>query len=88
MTSQQRKKFFADPKKAKNYKYDTDTIYTFDFYQNILDVSTYSLKLGFTEIKMLKSLDYQPIQFLGKTGDGRYLWSLQIWHEKMLLEKS
>ncbi|KAL7530307.1 hypothetical protein ACHAXR_004917 [Thalassiosira sp. AJA248-18] len=79
-----RKRLFANPAKCKDYKFDTETMYTFEFYQNLFDAQSYSLDLGFAKIGCSKVLDGQPIQWLGRTRDGRYLWSFQIWHEKLL----
>ena len=31
-----RKKIFSNAEKAKQYTFDTETIYTFDFYQNLV----------------------------------------------------
>lgn len=31
-----RKKILSNPEKAKQYTFDTETIYTFDFYQNLV----------------------------------------------------
>eukprot|EP00956_Cyclotella_meneghiniana_P016232 scaffold25542_cov60-Cyclotella_meneghiniana.AAC.6 len=69
-----RKKILSNPEKAKQYTFDTETIYTFDFYQNLFDANSYALDLGFTQIGCAKVLDGQPIQWLGKLRDGRYLW--------------
>ena len=84
INSTKRKQIFASPELASKYKFDTESIYTFDFYQNLLDASTYNLSIGFTNLAMKKRLDGQPIQSMAKTRDGRYLWSFQIWHEKLL----
>jgi len=46
--------------------------------------TTYSLDLGFTKIGCSHILNGQPIQWLGKLRDGRYLWNFQIWNEKLL----
>lgn len=87
-TVPQRKKHLSDPRRAKDYTFDTDSVYTFDFYQSLLDCKSYSLDLGFTKVGLSKSLDGQPIQVLAKTRDGRYLWSFQIWNESLLKAKS
>eukprot|EP00566_Odontella_aurita_P006284 CAMPEP_0113546102 /NCGR_PEP_ID=MMETSP0015_2-20120614/11623_1 /TAXON_ID=2838 /ORGANISM="Odontella" /LENGTH=601 /DNA_ID=CAMNT_0000446527 /DNA_START=238 /DNA_END=2043 /DNA_ORIENTATION=- /assembly_acc=CAM_ASM_000160 len=87
MSVPQRKKHLSDPSRAAQYTYDTESVYTFDFYQSLLDCNTYSLDLGFTSVGLSKSLDGQPIQVLSKTKDGRYLWSFQIWNESLLKEK-
>jgi len=84
VSTARRKRHMASPSRAEKYAYDTESIYTFDFYQNILNTADYSLDLGFTKIGIGKILDGQPIQVLGKTKDGRNLWNFQVWHEKLL----
>ena len=84
VTASSRKTHLANPKRASQYTFDTETVYTFDFYQNLLNVNTYSLDLGIASISMCPILNGQPIQCLAKTTDGRYLWNFQIWHESLL----
>mmetsp|Transcript_37225 Transcript_37225/g.54523 ORF Transcript_37225/g.54523 Transcript_37225/m.54523 type:complete len:734 (+) Transcript_37225:232-2433(+) len=84
ITSAKRKKYLMNPKDASKYAYDTESIYTFDFYQNLLDMKTHSLDLGVAKLGLSKNLNGQPIQIMSKTLDGRYLFSFQIWHEKLL----
>lgn len=81
-----RKRHLANPARAARYSFDTDTVYTFDFFQHILDAATYSLDLGFVRLGIDRFLDHQPIQALAKTTDGRYLWSFQVWHETLIPE--
>lgn len=69
-----RKRIFSTPDNCQDYTFDTETVYTFDFYQNAFDCQSYSLDLGFTKIGCSKVFDGQPIQALGKMRDGRYLW--------------
>ncbi|KAL9186316.1 hypothetical protein ACHAXT_005554 [Thalassiosira profunda] len=83
-----RKRFFANSAKCKGYTFDTETVYTFEFYQNLFDAQSYSLDLGFAKIGCSSVLNGQPIQWLGKTRDGRYLWSFQIWNEKLLANRT
>ncbi|KAG7363021.1 hypothetical protein IV203_026381 [Nitzschia inconspicua] len=87
VSSSFRKKYLANPKKSSRYRFDTELVYTFDFYQNLLNVTTYKLDLGITSISMCPILNGQPIQCLAKTTDGRYLWSFQVWHESLLPER-
>ena len=84
VSSARRKRHLAAPSRAARYAFDTESIYTFDFYQNILDTANYSLDLGFTTLGMAKVLDGQPIQILAKTNDGRNLWNFQVWHDMLL----
>jgi hypothetical protein len=83
-----RKRILSNPARCRDYSFDCETVYTFEFYQNLFDASTYSLDLGFTKIGCSQVLNGQPIQWLGKMRDGRYLWSFQIWHEKLLKVES
>lgn len=69
-----RKRLLSNPERSKKYMFDTETTYTFEFYQNLFDAMTYSLDIGFTKIGCSRVLDGQPIQWLGKMRDGRYLW--------------
>jgi hypothetical protein len=69
-----RKRIFSNPVNCRGYTFDTETVYTFEFYQNAFDGQSYSLDLGFTKIGCSKVFDGQPIQWLGKMRDGRYLW--------------
>ncbi|KAL3806925.1 hypothetical protein ACHAXA_006640 [Cyclostephanos tholiformis] len=84
IASSRRKRIFSNPANCHEYTFDTETVYTFEFYQNAFDGQSYSLDLGFTKIGCSKIFDGQPIQWLGKMKDGRYLWSFQIWHESLL----
>ena len=69
-----RKRIFSNPAKWQGYKFDIDTVYTFEFFQNLFDVSSYSLDLGFAKLGASRILNGQPIQWLAKMRDGRYLW--------------
>ena len=84
VTATSRRKMLSIPETAKQFKYDTETVYTFDFFQHLLDVSTYSLDIGITKLGVTSSLNGQPIQVMAKTRQGEYLWSFCIWHETLL----
>ena len=84
MSARKRKRLLSDPRWASTVAYTTEPIYTFDFYQHLLDAKEYRLDLGFTTISLAPSLNGQPIQIMAKALDGRYLWSFQLWHEKLL----
>jgi Protein of unknown function (DUF1769) len=88
VSSSSRKTYLSNPQKSSKYTFAVDRVYTFDFYQNLLNVGTYKLDLGIASISMSPILNGQPIQCLAKTTDGRYLWSFQIWHESLLPRSS
>uniref|UniRef100_A0A7S1BVM1 Domain of unknown function at the cortex 1 domain-containing protein n=1 Tax=Corethron hystrix TaxID=216773 RepID=A0A7S1BVM1_9STRA len=79
-----RRKMLQDPAVAARYTFNTEFVYTFDFYQHLLDIGTYSMNAAFSKVDLTPSLNNQPIQVLSKTKDGRYLWSFDIWHENCL----
>lgn len=84
ITASKRKKHLSDPEAATQLEYDTETVYTFNFYQEMLDLETFSVDLGFVKLSIAESLNGQPIQILARTRDGRYLWCFQIWHEELV----
>ncbi len=79
-----RKRIFSSVDKCQNYTFDTETVYTFEFYEHMFCAQKYLLDVGFTSFEVCRNLDGQPLQRLAKMKDGRYLWSFQIWHEKLL----
>lgn len=79
-----RKRMFSNPANCAGCTFDTETVYTFEFYQNVFDAQSYSLDLGFTKLGLSKVFDHQPVQCLGKMRDGKYLWCFQIWNESLL----
>ena len=66
VAASRRKRLFANPARCRDYAFDQETVYTFEFYQNLFDAQTYSLDLGFTKIGCSSILNGQPIQWLGK----------------------
>jgi len=67
------------------FEFSTHYVYTFDFFQHLLDVKDYSLNVGITTVSLAPSLDGQPIQLLAKVGStNEYLWNFQLWHEDLL----
>jgi hypothetical protein len=78
ITPSRRKCMFSNPENCHDCTFDTETVYTFEFYQNAFDCQSYSLDLGFTKIGCSKVFDGQPIQCLGKMRDGRYLWVSKV----------
>mmetsp|Transcript_32393 Transcript_32393/g.69938 ORF Transcript_32393/g.69938 Transcript_32393/m.69938 type:complete len:660 (-) Transcript_32393:76-2055(-) len=74
VSASRRKRLLSNPARCEGYAFDTETVFTFEFYQNLFDAQTYSLDLGFAKIGCSTVLNGQPIQWLGKMRDGRYLW--------------
>ena len=80
-----RVKELANPATAKKYYYEPGLIYTFDNMQSYLHLDSYSFDVGkVLTLKLERHLNGQPIQFFAKTGDGRYAFCFEMWHEKLL----
>ena len=85
VSARRRRRILSDPTKLKDYKFVTDTVYTFDFYEWIANLNNWTLPLGFTSIDLEQILGRQPIHWVGKTGN-RYIWSGGIINRKLLSE--
>ena len=86
ISSHRRRKILSDPAKLKDYKFDTQTVYTFDFYEFIADITSWSLPLGFVHLDLETILGKQPIVWVGKTGE-RYIWQGSLIHKKILSDQ-
>ena len=84
VSSKERRRIFSDPNKCQNYTFDTNTVYTFDVFDDKISAIDCGLDLGITTISLEPILDGQPLQISCKLKDGRYLFSYQIWHEMLL----
>jgi len=83
--SKTRKKFFSNTKKSEDVVFDTETVYTFEHYDEIMDYKNYVMDLGVYKFDMTKVLDEEPFQIMAKDLEGgKHLWSFQLWHEKLL----
>lgn len=84
--SKSRRKFFSNTKKSKDIVFDTETVYTFEHYDDIMDYKNYVMDLGMYKFDMTKVLDAEPFQIMAKDLEGgKHLWSFQLWHEKLLM---
>jgi len=83
--SKRRKKLFSNPDTAKGLVFDTQHVYTFEHYDDIMDYKNYEMDLGLLRYDMSKVLDSEPFQIMAKNVvNGKHLWSFQLWHEKLL----
>lgn len=88
MTSQQRKKYFSKRKNLLNSSFDPCFVYTFDFYQHMLQPSTFEFDAGVPiigNVLLAPYLDGQPIQLMAKLVDtDDYLWNFELWHQQLI----
>lgn len=82
----QRKKLMSDARNRKGYVFDTEHVYTFHFWQHLLDLSTYELDMSIRQFSLSRHLGGQPLQLMAKTKGDEYVWSFLMWHESLLVE--
>jgi hypothetical protein len=92
MNSKQRKSYFSKHRNLVGYEYNPDFVYTFDFYQHLLNLSTFQIDLGFMKYDAIKVLGVRPIQVMAIVWDPiadndskpRYLYNFEVWHRRSL----
>mmetsp|Transcript_12443 Transcript_12443/g.31899 ORF Transcript_12443/g.31899 Transcript_12443/m.31899 type:complete len:717 (-) Transcript_12443:252-2402(-) len=85
LPSPQRKKWFTSAKNRAGLRFDTEHLYTFHFWQHLLDLSAYELDMGVAQFDISRNLNRQPLQLMVKQqSTGEYLWNFEVWHENLL----
>jgi len=89
MDNFKRKKRLAKAKALEGLKYTCDKYYTFDFYNDKVDVEKFELLVLGQQFSMSKYLQGQPIRVLSRLWqDGEpkdvYLWNFELWHESVV----
>eukprot|EP00511_Aplanochytrium_stocchinoi_P000355 CAMPEP_0204822642 /NCGR_PEP_ID=MMETSP1346-20131115/839_1 /ASSEMBLY_ACC=CAM_ASM_000771 /TAXON_ID=215587 /ORGANISM="Aplanochytrium stocchinoi, Strain GSBS06" /LENGTH=312 /DNA_ID=CAMNT_0051948979 /DNA_START=436 /DNA_END=1374 /DNA_ORIENTATION=- len=83
-----RKKYFSNQKNLNQYAFDTSNYFTFEFYDDKVDLNAMQLLVLKKRFELAKYLNGQPLRFLSRViepGDnnlGKYLWNFEVWHEK------
>jgi len=86
MDDKQRKKFFSSRKNLEAFKFGTELYYTFDFYNDKMNLETWEFGLMGKRFKLERYLLGQPVRVLARAGDtADYAWNFEVWHEKQTL---
>lgn len=81
----ERKRIMSDQRNHTGLVYDTQYIWTFHFWQHLLDLSSFKLDMSLRQFSLSGHLDNQPLQLMAKDGKSdEYLWSFEAWHESLL----
>ena len=82
----ERKQRFGSSEALRENCFDTDLVYTFDYYQQFYRAASNQLDLGVKLMDLTHFLGPQPLLLtMAKTIDtNEYLWKFEIWHEKGL----
>mmetsp|Transcript_17365 Transcript_17365/g.20443 ORF Transcript_17365/g.20443 Transcript_17365/m.20443 type:complete len:455 (-) Transcript_17365:39-1403(-) len=86
----QRKRDLGTPRLLASQYYETDTTYTFDYYDSFFRPDSFSLDLGLKRLDLCPFLGEQPVVLsMAKTIDtGEYLWKFEMWHARSLGDDS
>jgi len=79
-----RRRIMNQPSLISDLRTDTDHIWTFRFWQHVLDLSTFQLNMTIKRFNLLYHLDGQPLAIMARHLDGRFLWNFEIWHRDLL----
>lgn len=89
MTREERKKHFSRKKNLEEFSFTPEKHYTFDFYNDKVDLETFSLKVLGMEFDLQEYIRRQPLRVLARLADHgdprqQYLWNFELWHEKFV----
>jgi len=79
-----RRKTLRKPKTASQFFFEPAYVYTFQLYDDVIDIHDFSVKLPFGKIPLLHYVNYQPLTFAAMTKDQRSIFSFRVFHEKLL----
>ncbi|KXZ48703.1 hypothetical protein GPECTOR_26g606 [Gonium pectorale] len=84
-SSEARRRYFTSPRNRTGLVYDTRRVWTFHFWQQYMDLSSYKLDFGGLTYDLVRHLDGQPLQIMAKDeSSSRYLFNVAVWHERLL----
>lgn len=78
-----RRKYFQSIKHLEKYSFETEKVYTFDFYNDKLIMDSLELAVLGSRFDLTKYLAGQPLRILAKSREANeYLWNFELWHER------
>lgn len=81
----ERKRLLAEAGNRAGWEFGTEHVYTFHFWQHMLDCALLQLDMHVARFDLAAHLAGQPLQLMAKTrASNSYLWNLELWHEKLL----
>ncbi|KAI8463972.1 MAG: hypothetical protein J3K34DRAFT_441942, partial [Monoraphidium minutum] len=87
MAAEARRKHFMNERHLEGRRYDTNHVWTFYIWQQVIDVAGYFLDLVVQQYDMVQHLDGQPLQSMVKhKPSGKYLFHMVYWNKKQITE--
>ena len=82
LPSSQRRRMFLNAKNRRGREFKPGHVYTFHFWQHMLDCAAFKLDLGIAAFDLAKHLDGQPLQLMAQqSSNGAYLWQFHLEHD-------
>ncbi|KAL3781224.1 hypothetical protein HJC23_003541 [Cyclotella cryptica] len=82
-----RRKYFAKNSNLERFFFETEFVYTFDFYSNFFSPARHRLELTpFFSVDLIPYFNGYPL-FMSMAREkcsGEYLWATEIWHKRLL----
>ncbi len=82
-----RRKYFSKTSNLEKYHFETDFVYTFDFFSNFFAPYRHRLELTpFFSIDLIPYFNGYPLfmSMAKEKSSGKYLWATEIWHKRLL----
>eukprot|EP00210_Caulerpa_lentillifera_P003431 g3274.t1 len=79
----QRKRLMSQSKNRKNFVFDSDHIWTFHFWQHVLDLERFELDIRIKRISLLPILNGQPLRLMARHQNGTRLWDFALVHRDL-----
>jgi len=88
LDSEARKTAMCKPEELSKHFFEVDEEYTMEFYQHLFDPVTFHMNVvGMTTFDVASVLGDQPVRIVSKLlSSDEYLWDIEMWHERLLLE--
>lgn len=92
-SSSRRAQYFSKLENLSKFSYSPDHVYTFDFYQHVLNIGQMSLDLGFTSLDVSKIIGFSPVQIMAVKWDPNsepdmenieYFYNIEMWNRKCI----
>jgi hypothetical protein len=84
-SSSERKRYLSKQKKASKYFFDTEHIYTFHSYDDVMDYGSFHVKLPvYGNFDLSRVIGNQPMPLSIVTSTGEVALSFDCWHEKVV----
>lgn len=80
-SSKARKQYFSSAGNRRGGQFNTEHVYTFHFWQHLLDLAAWQLSTGFATFDLRRHLAGQPLRAMAELPSGERLWDFELAHD-------